>query len=459
MQTQEKVDQNRQLEEDFGFPTESMLPLAARQGESRIESVARARSLWEHRRFLGRAAVIGFSVALLIAILLPNQYTSTVRLMPPDQDSGSGMGMLAALAGKAGGPLSGLGAELLGLKTSGDLFVGILQSRTVEDSVINKVNLRKAYGISRWESTRKLLASRTAIAQDHKSGILTIAVSDPSKERAKAIAGEYVTQLNEVVTNLNTSSAHRERAFLEERLKGVQDDLDVAQKEFSQFASKNTTIDLQAQSKAMIEAGATLAGQLAAAQTELEGLRQIYADGNVRVRAVQARVDELRRQLDKLGGSPAVDQSKADALTAKDPNTLYPPIRELPILGVSYADLYRRVKIQEAVFETLTQEYELAKVQEAKETPSVKILDPADLPETKSFPPRGAIVLLGTLLAFAIGIVWIVGKEKWLETSPSDPRKILTLEILEAVRKPWFRSSQNSLTPLGALDRKKSVSE
>lgn len=457
MQTQERVKPNRPHEEDFGFLTEPILPVERGQPESSAQNVARARLLWEHRRFLGRAALAGFSVALLIAIFLPNQYTSTVRLMPPDQDSGSGMGMLAALAGKAAGPFGGLGAELLGLKTSGDLFVGILQSRTVEDAVIAKLDLRKAYGISRWEDARLVLASRTAIAQDHKSGILTIAVSDHTKERAKGIAEEYITQLNEVVTNLNTSSAHRERAFLEERLKGVQGDLDIAQKDFSQFASKNTTIDLQAQSKAMIEAGATLAGQLAAAQTELEGLRQIYANGNVRVRAVQARVDELRRQLDKIGGSPPIDQSKADPVMTKDPNALYPPIRELPILGVTYANLYRRVKIQEAVFETLTQEYELAKVQEAKETPSVKILDPAELPERKSFPPRGAIVFMGTVLAFAIGSAWIFSKKRWLESSPTDPRKVLALEVLEALRKPWFRNSQNGTVRLKALESDKST--
>src|SRR5579859_3989460 len=176
MRIREKVADSGQIEDEFEFPTEPMLSVPAGQPESRIQRVARARLLWEHRQLVGRVVAIGLSVALVVAILLPNEYTSTVRLMPPDQESGSGMGMLAALAGKAGGPLGGFGAELLGLKTSGDLFVGILQSRTVEDAIIDKVDLRKAYGFSRWEDTRKLLSSRTAITQDRKSGILTIAV-------------------------------------------------------------------------------------------------------------------------------------------------------------------------------------------------------------------------------------------------------------------------------------------
>jgi uncharacterized protein involved in exopolysaccharide biosynthesis len=432
-----KIKPGQQVEEDFGFPSERLLSIPPDTQEPGRQNVERARVLWEQRRFLSRITGAGLVLAALIAILLPSQYTSTVRMMPPDQESGTGVGMLAALAGKAAGPFGGLGAELLGLKTSGDLFVGILQSRTVQNAIINKIDLRKAYGIDRWDETRKLLATRTTISQDRKSGILTIAVSDRRRDRAKAIAEEYVLQLNELVTSLNTSSAHRERAFLEERLKGVQGDLDSAQKEFSQFASRNTTIDLQAQSKAMIEAGASLAGELAAAQTELEGLRQIYASGNVRVRAVQARVDELRRQLEKIGGPSPVDQSRGAAPAAKDPNSLYPPIRELPLLGVTYADLFRRVKVQEAVYETLTQEYELAKVQEAKETPSVKILDPADLPERKSFPPRAAIILIGTVLAFVAGSAWIFGTIRWDNIDPQHPGKLLVLEVLQTIPVRW----------------------
>src|SRR5260370_27321051 len=113
---------------------------------------------------------------------------------------------------------------------------------------------------------------------------------------------EYVEALNRIVITLNTSSAHKERVFLETRLSEVQQGLEDAEKDFSQFASKNTAMDVKEQGKAMMGAAAELEGQLIAAQTELEGLRQIYTSNNVRVRAVQARIDEYRRQLQKLGG-------------------------------------------------------------------------------------------------------------------------------------------------------------
>jgi capsule polysaccharide export protein KpsE/RkpR len=161
----------------------------------------------------------------------------------------------------------------------------------------------------------------------------------------------------------------------------------------------------------------------------LEGLRQIYTNNNVRIRSVQARVDELRRQLEKLGG-----QAGGDPAAGQDAGALYPPIRKLPLLGVRYADLYRRTKVQEAVFETLTQEYELAKVQEAKETPSVKVLDPADFPERESFFSRLLIIFGGTLVAAVLGGAMVVGNKRWQEINPNDPGKVFASEVFSAVR-------------------------
>jgi len=318
----------------------------------------------------------------------------------------------------------------------------------VQDRLVQKFDLRTHYHKKYYQDARKKLDRMTDLEEDKKSGIITLSVVDWDAQFAAMLARSYIEEMNRVAADLNTSAAHHEREFLEERLKGVQEDLDSAQKQFSQFASKNTTIDLQAQSKAMIEAGATLTGELAAAETELEGLRQIYANGNVRVRAVQARIGELHRQLEKLGGSSATPSPAAESAGGANQNALYPPIRELPILGVPYADLYRRVKVQEAVFETLTQEYELAKVEEAKETPSVEILDPADLPEKKSFPPRVAITLFGAMLACVAGSFWVLGAVRWRTIDPQHPGKRLVLEVLRSVAHGTFLSKNGTGTPV-----------
>jgi capsule polysaccharide export protein KpsE/RkpR len=228
----------------------------------------------------------------------------------------------------------------------------------------------------------------------------------------------------------------------------VKADLESAEKGFSDFASKNTAIDIPAQGKAMIEAAAALEGQLIATQTELESLRQVYTENNVRVRQTQARVEELQRQLQKLGGTPGASASAADG------NDAIPSIRQLPILGVPYADLYRNTKVEEAIFQSLTEEDELAKVEEAKETPSIKVLDHPDVPQKKSFPPRMLITALGTFLAFFAAVAWVSARAIWHETDAADPRKVLAQEIATSIRSslPWIARNGHSRGPAASDD-------
>ncbi len=399
--------------------------------ESRGKRIARIGRLWDSRSILIRFAAGAFVFTLLIALLIPTMFESTTRLMPPDPPQGQGLAMLATLAGKVGANLGSLGGDLLGLKTSADLFATVLLSRTVQDDLIEKFELRQVYGQKRWVDARKELTRRTDIAIDRKSGVLTIHVTDHDPRRASELAQEYIVELNKVVTQLNTSSAHRERMFLEERIEQVKTELETAEKDFSQFASNNAAIDIKEQGKAMVEAAAALEGELIATETELQGLRQIYTDYNVRVRTAQARVNELKRQIQKLGGKPGSDVGGADG--TKDAE-LYPNIRKLPLLGVTYADLFRRTKVEEAIFETLTQQYELAKVQEAKEVPSVKVLDPPDIPEKKVFPPRVLLIGLGTLAGFMLGVCWVLGRDNWANIDPEDPGKILVLNMVRSVQ-------------------------
>jgi len=396
-------------------------------------SVARARLLWDQRRLSYRWAVIGLVTSTILAFLIPPRYTTTTRLMPPDQ-AGQGLASMFAMLGKSS-ELGSLGSEIFGMKTSGDLFVGVLKSETVENAIIDKFDLRKVYGYKRYEDARKQLENRTDVTSDRKSGIITVKVSDRSPHRVADIGREYVEQLNRVVISLDTSSAHRESVFLEGRLKEVQQDLESAEKDFSQFASKSGALDVKEQGRAMIGAAGQLEGQLIAAETELEGLRQIYTENNVRVRSLRARIDEYKRQLQKLGGQiPEANDQASQNSAATQGGDLYPSIRQLPILGVTWADLYRRTKVEEAVFETLTKQYEMARVEEAREVPTVKVLDVAGIPEKKSFPPRLIIMLFGTCLAISLCSVWILSSERWREVDANDPGKKLGEEVLQTIR-------------------------
>jgi uncharacterized protein involved in exopolysaccharide biosynthesis len=406
-----------------GFANVATVAERLRMREKRIE---RVRALWEGRRILFRAFVFGGLFSALVAFLLPKSYEATAKLMPPESSSGNGAALLAALSQHGVGMLGGLAGEFLGVKGNGPVFVEILESRTVADRLIEQFQLAREYRTTKIEYTRKMLEFHTRITEDRKSGVITITVTDHSPSQAAAMAQAYVTELDHLVSELSTSSARRERIFLEERLKTVKVDLDNAATQFSQFASKNTAIDIPAQGKAMVEAAAVLQGQLIAAEAEASGLEKIYTVNNIRVRALQARVAELREQLQKLGGSNSPNEMMND-------NSLYPSIRKLPLLGVTYADLFRQTKIEETVYELLTQQYELAKVQEAKEIPTVKVLDTAVVPTVKSSPHRVWLTIAGTLLFCGIAAAWILLRKHWNEIDPTDPGRVLAEEMAGSV--------------------------
>jgi capsule polysaccharide export protein KpsE/RkpR len=391
--------------------------------------------LWGERRIVGRATLAGLVLGTLLAFVLPKQYQSTVQLMPPDTQSSSSA-MLAALRTQAGSGIGAMAGDLLGGNSStGALFLGMLRSRTLEDRLVERFDLQRVYGEKLEEDARTRLSNNTGISEDHKSGIISLSVVDRDRVRAAAIAGAYAEELERLVSELSTSAAHRERVFLEDRLQVVKGELDQASGDFSRFASQNAAINIPEQGKAMVEAAAVLEGQLIAAESELKGLEEIYTPNNVRVRSVEARVSELRHQLEKLDGDsdPRVPSASPGGRAA------YPTIRQLPLLGVTYADLLRKTKIQEAVYETLTQQCELAKVQEAKETPSVKVLDAASLPERKVFPPRQLIMFWGALLGLAAAALWVVGGTRWRQMDSGNPGKMLAHEILLTVNRvmPW----------------------
>lgn len=391
--------------------------------------------LWTHRRFVARATISSLSAFTILAFLLPKHYISTTQLMPPDYGSNLQMSLaLPALSqasngatgtGSGSGSLMGLASQLLGLSTSGDLLIGVIQSQTIEDHIIRKFDLMNLYSVRYLHDAREQLEKRTDVKVDKKSGIISISVEDTNPERAASIAREYVKELDDVLASVNTSAAHRERVFIESRLKDVKDELDASAKELAEFSSQNAAIDVPEQAKAMVGAAAELQAQLIASQSELKGLQQIYTDNNVRVKTLKAHITELEHQVGKFGGVD-VDPTKDGALAKGE---LYPSVRQLPLVGVRYLDLYRRTKVNEAVFEFLTKEFEMAKVQEAREIPSAQVLDPAIPPDKKSSPHRLLIMLGGLLLGFIASTAWLVGRYRWDELDMHDPRKVFAQEV------------------------------
>lgn len=402
--------------------------------------IVNAGVLWDHRRTLARVTAIALVLSLLIAFTIPKRYASTGRIMPPD-NSGSTMAMFAALAGRSGGEfagLSNLAGSLLGSRNSSALFVDLLRSGTISGALIDRFHLQQAWHKRYRVDTAKYLARHSTIVDDKRSGVITVEVEDTDPRRARDLAQGYLDELNVLLNRTSISAAHQERVFIERRLKGVEADLEQAQEALSDYSSTHTTIDLPNQTRAMVDAAARLEAEQIAAQSEVDSLRLIYGDTNVRLRAAEARAEELERQLVKMRGTSAPlpkdsDKNPDEASANADSGELYPPLRQLPRLAVPYANLYRRVRVEETIYELLTQQYEVARIQEARDVPVVSVIDMPGIPEKKSFPPRLLVASILTMFAAGVSAAGVLFMHRWRRVGGNDPRKILARQIGESM--------------------------
>jgi capsule polysaccharide export protein KpsE/RkpR len=417
------------------------LPIAAEAPSAGPYWLTNARVLWNHRGLLLRVAGLALVINFGLVLLIPLQYESTARIMPPER-SGSEATMFAALAGRAlgGDTLGGLAASLLGVRNSGALFVDLLRSGSVTGHIIDRFQLVKVYRTDYRVDAGKKLARRTAVVQDKKSGVISITVTDTDPVRARDMAQAYLDELNVLVNRTSNSSAHQERLFIEHRLDAVKRDLERAQLAMSDFSSTHATIDIREQTKTMVDAAAKLEAELVVTQGELTSLRQFYGNDNVRVKSAEARLANLKREMGKLGGTSAQLPAEGDSSSgaSSDPAS-YPPLRQLPRLAVPYANLYRTVRVQENVFEMLTQQYEVARIQEAKDIPVVSIIDAPGIPEKKSFPRRKLLTLILTAIILGITAAWLIFLHHWNSLDPHDARRVFARDVFATLNPKRIR--------------------
>jgi capsule polysaccharide export protein KpsE/RkpR len=393
--------------------------------------------LWRSRRFLWGVTWKTLIASIVLAFLVPSHYKSAVRFVPGENSSSTGSSSMMGLMSKAlGGDNSNMGsfgldaASLLGAKTPGAFYVEVLKSRSVQDRLVNRFDLRARYSKSTYFEARKKLAKFTEIEEDKKSGVITLTITDYEPEMAAQMANAYVDELNRLAVDLNTSSAHRERQFLEQRLDTAKQDLARASAALSQFTTRNSMVDPQNEGRAVMDAAARMQGELIASATELKGLQQIYSDDNVRVRTLKARMAELQSQLRNLVGQNN-DQAVQESLGWSAP---YPSMHTLPGLGSRYADLYREAKIQEAVYAFVTQQFEMARIQEAKELPIVRVMDAGVKSEKRSSPIRSLIVAGSVFGAFLLACMWVLGKYRWQQIPADDSYRLLAADVAAEFR-------------------------
>jgi uncharacterized protein involved in exopolysaccharide biosynthesis len=378
--------------------------------------------LWDERRRLIRWGLAGFVLACLLAVLLPRKYEATTRVLPSETTSSAAM--MTAGAGAAA-PNLGSMADLLGTKTSGALCAAILRSDTVLDAVIDRFDLRKVYHVQDYDTARTELADHTVISEDKKSGIVVLTVTDRQPQRVAAMTNAYAEEADKLLQSLNTSSAHREREFLEPRIAVVRDNLIAAEKQLAQFSSNNSVLDIKEQGKAAFEVTGKTQGELIATQSELQGLRQIYGPDYPRVKSLEAKAAALRKSIAKLGAGSGGGDEGLDYLA----------LARLPGLGATYADIFREVNLQAAVYEALVKQYEISKVEEVKATPRLLVIDHGKVPARKSSPRILLLLLAGMGSGLVGGVVAVRCAEQWTSIQPADRRKLLVQRVLLDIRR------------------------
>ena len=337
-------------------------------------------------------------VSVIVSLSLPKIYTASTTIMPPQQGQSSAASMLGQM-----GALAGMAGSSLGIKNPGDLYIGMLKSRNVEDDLIRRFDLKALYKARTEEDARKTLEGNAAISDDKKSGMISIAISDKDPKRAADIANAYVDELNRLTASLAVTEASQRRLFFENQLKLVKDNLAKAEYDLQALQQKAGLIQVYPQEKEIAESNAKLRAEIAAKEVELSAMRVGVTPNNPEYVRLQGELESLKK---KLGGSN--EGNGSDPSMSKD--------------SLEYIEKFRNVKYNQAVLEMLYKQYELAKIDEAKDYPVIQVLDKATPPERKSKPKRALIVIASTLIALFLSIFWAFISEA-TEKAKSDPER------------------------------------
>ena len=333
----------------------------------------------------------GFAiVATIVSLLLPKYYTATVTLLPPQQNSSMG----AALASQLGslGGMAQLAGSSLGIKNPNDMYVAMLKSRTVEDSMVQRFSLMQEYHKLYLSDARKAFEYYTTVNGNGKDGLIHISVEDRDPNRAAELANSYIDEFRKLSEHLAITEASQRRLFYEKQLEQTKNHLGDAEEALKVTEQKTGLIQLDSQARALIESAATLRAQIAAKEVQIQGM-QTYATGeNAQLVQAQSELQSLQVQLGKLGGS------------GDSGNEIIVPKGKVAEAGLTYIRKLRDVKYYETIFDILARQFEMAKLDEAKEGALIQVVDPAIPPDKRSFPRRGLIVMVATVVGLFVGI-------------------------------------------------------
>jgi uncharacterized protein involved in exopolysaccharide biosynthesis len=384
---------------DFSAPLDAHLSGIAGDAEGGLGFFDFAIALAKRKRFLVRFITVATVAAIALAFLLPRRYSANTKIMPPQTGQSTAMAMLGQLGQL--GPLLGTAGSSMGIRNSSDLYIYMLRSRTVSDDIIQRFSLMQVYKKKRMKDARKKLEDYTDITAGKEGGI-AISVEDGDAQRAADIANAYVQELQDLTKTLAVTEAGRRRLFFEREMEKSRDDLTKAEQDLEQTQLKTGMIQLDSQSKAMLEAFMSLRAQVAAKEAQIESMRSFATPENPDLQRAQNELAALQSQVARFergqGGAAIGDVA----------------LEKVPGAGLEYLRRYREVKYREALFELLAKQYEIARIDEAKDAFIIQVLDKGVRPETqlRTWPIRVAMAVLLSLFAAIIAVVLAFLAEK-----------------------------------------------
>jgi uncharacterized protein involved in exopolysaccharide biosynthesis len=371
--------------------------------------------LARHRWNLLAGTAVAAALAAIISFLLPNRFTATTVILPPQQNTSSAVALLGQLGSV--NPLASL-AGSLGLKNPNDLQVAMLKSRTVEDAMIDRFNLMALYREKRKSDARKAFEKVTDIEDGIKDGLIRISVTDKDPRRAAEMANAYVEEYKKFSATIAVTEASQRRLFFEQQLVQAKENLANAEEALKQTQQKTGLIQLDGQARAVIESVAQLRGQVAAKEVQIRAMHQFASEQNPDLQLAEQELAGLQSEVARMGA--ASGRSSGDFLMPKG---------SVPAAGLDYVRKLRDVKYNETIFELLAKQFEIAKIDEARQGSVVQLVDKAIPPDKKSSPKRLLIVACSTIAGFVLAIFWVLFSEA-LRLARKDPRQREQLNTL-----------------------------
>jgi tyrosine-protein kinase Etk/Wzc len=356
------------------------------------------------RRFVAGFVLVCTVIAIITVLLLPKEYTAKAMVMPPAQNQSS---MSSMVLGQLGS-LAGMGAKDLGLKNPTDLYIGILHSRTMADSLINRFHLQSVYDKSHVSDVRKKLENRTNVVAT-KESMISIEVSDRDAKRAADMANAYVTELQKLSNTLAITEAAQRRLFYEQQLQLAKNQLADAEVALKQTQEKTGVLEINSQARAIIDAVASVKAQIAAKEVKIQSMRGYVTEQNPELQGEEQQLAALQTQLQKM--LKEQPQSSGD---------IEIPTKMIPTVGLEYIRRYRDVKYYETVYSLIAKQYEMARIDEAKEAGLVQVVDTAVVPDKKSWPPRALIIVLSAIAAFLLACLWVILRNASLQVAQTE---------------------------------------